>query len=179
LALTIPDVTVLSRPNGVADGEDPLPDFEPIRVAERRCRKHRLGLDFDDGDIGLTVAADDFGLVFLAGRELHGDLVGIFHDVVVRQDRAVLIDDKPRAQALLAAPRVGAAEKPTPHFLRILRISLSPSLRAALGGRDVDHRGAHPLGQHDKVGQRLNRRGLFGAGRPGELRLEADSQPHQ
>ncbi len=85
----------------VADGEDDIPDEHQVAIGE--CGMGEVvGIDFEDGDIGLWVTSDDFGFVFLAGV-FEGDLdfVGSIHDVVIGEDIAIGGDDDAGAEAAL------------------------------------------------------------------------------
>ena len=68
-----------------------------------RVRKFNRGevfcVDFYDSQVGFRIGADHLGFVLLVVIEQgYYDLVGIFHDVVVRDDIAVLGDDDARSQ---------------------------------------------------------------------------------
>ena len=74
----------------VADRHHPLADAQRVGVAERDGGQVLgVALDLDQREVGLRVAADDLGLVLLAVRQLHDDLVGVLDDVVVGEDEAV------------------------------------------------------------------------------------------
>ena len=86
---------------GIADREDDVAHLELVAVAERRSGEPG-GVNLDDGDVGLGVAADDRSLEFaprFAERDFH--LVGVFDDMVVGQNVAVGRDNDTRAEALL------------------------------------------------------------------------------
>ena len=100
-ALTIPDVTVPSSPNGLPIATTWSPTDEVARVAERE-REH-LGhgrIDLQDGEIRRRVGADDTRGEGLAVPEPDGDRAAAFDDVSVRDDVAVRVVDEARALAL-------------------------------------------------------------------------------
>ena len=87
---------------GVADGDSPLADFQLVRIAQDRGRQ--VGsVDLDHGDVGLLIPPDDLRVIDLVVGELDLDRLGIPHHVVIGYDVAVLADDEPRSQALVAA----------------------------------------------------------------------------
>ena len=61
LAETMPAVTVFERPKGAADGEHPVADLRAVGVAQLDGGQRFLGVDLDDGDVGVLVDADDLG----------------------------------------------------------------------------------------------------------------------
>src|SRR5581483_2725327 len=124
---------------GVADRDDPFADLELVRIAELRHGKVGPDVDLDDRDLGLGVFADDLGFVLPPGLQLHHDLRAVVDHMIVGEDRAVVIDDEARAQALLAestaaatAAARGITEEAAPKIAeRILVLALPLSLPAA------------------------------------------------
>src|SRR5207302_5981035 len=85
---------------GIADRHHEVADLGLGGVAERDLRQ-ALGLDLENRDVGVRVAPDHFGLEITPVLERHGDLVGILHDVRIREDVTGLgVDDHARAGAL-------------------------------------------------------------------------------
>src|SRR5213593_1139573 len=119
VALTMPVVTVCSRPNGLPIAMTGSPTFS---------------------------AADAPG-EFAPVRELHADLRGTVHHVVVRHDVAVGVDHEAGAEAALRA-RWDAAEELLEERVDRLGGRLRPALHA-----DVDDGGLERLRQGDPVGR--------------------------
>ena len=68
LALTMPGRDGVLHAQRIADGQDPFADLDLARVAELG-EGRVLGLDLDQGDVGLGVGADDLGRrIRLPGR---------------------------------------------------------------------------------------------------------------
>src|SRR4051794_38269845 len=94
----------------VADRDRRVADLHAQRRAERqRVELARLGVDLEDREVGRLVAAQDRGVDDVAVGELDGDLRRARYDVGVREDRALAVDDEPRARRL-AALLLGEAE---------------------------------------------------------------------
>jgi hypothetical protein len=114
-----------------ADGEHPVTNLRAVGVAELDGGQGLGCVDFDDGDVGLGVYADDVRrtavlvLVVGIGGELDVDLVGLIDDVVVGDDVATRIDDEARAEGLALAAALGAV------------ISARPSLAAEVAVEKV------------------------------------------
>ncbi len=77
------------------DRHDQLADLELAAVALGQRRVARV-VDLDHGHVRLLVGADHRRLGFDAVIEGHGDLLGIFDDVVVGQDVTVVVVDETR-----------------------------------------------------------------------------------
>jgi hypothetical protein len=86
-----------------ADRDHPLARLERARIAGAQCRQS-LGVDLQQCDVGLLVAADDLGGELAAIGQLHPDLVGTVDDVVVGQHVTVGGDDETGAGGYAAAP---------------------------------------------------------------------------
>jgi hypothetical protein len=84
------------EPKRIADRHHPLADLQGVRVTKIRGSETGLGIDFNHGDIGFLVAADNFGLVLLIVGELDDDLGGVLDDVIIGKNRTIAIDDKTR-----------------------------------------------------------------------------------
>ncbi len=120
----------VAEAEGRADREDPLADARRVAVAEV-CLLEVLRVDANHGEIGRRVAADDPRRKHPAVTEADGDRPRVFDDMVVGEDRAVVREDHPRAEAALD------------------RLGLGPTkARGALAGGDVDldDARADPLG---------------------------------
>ena len=93
------------RPNGVADRQHPVADPHVVAVAERHRRQLLVGLDPQQGQIGLGVAADQLGLQVGVVLKDDVDLVGVLDDVVVGHHQTAGIDDEARSKRRGAAGR--------------------------------------------------------------------------
>ncbi len=82
----------------IADRDDPIADAR-LMLGEFHVREGLVGVDLDEGNVGLRVGADDLGLVFgaIVGGDLHG--LGVFDDVVIGHRVAVGRNEEPRAFA--------------------------------------------------------------------------------
>ena len=112
LALTMPAVTVLSRPNG-----------EPIAITHSPTLSRltspiappagRVASILTSGDVGALVGADDLRLELALVGQRDDDLVGAVDDVRVGHDVAVGAEDEARADAALLrlVVRVAAAAR--------------------------------------------------------------------
>ena len=99
-ALTIPDVTVRSRPNGLPIATTGSPTWTLSELPSGRgVSALAARLDAEHREIGRRVGADELGLDRVAVREAHRDLVRALDDVVVRDDVAGLVDDEARAES--------------------------------------------------------------------------------
>src|SRR5262249_1445450 len=90
-----------------AYSQHPIAHGHALRVAQPgRLEGPVLGrLNFDHRQVGLTVAADDFGVMQLARRivfDPHPDPVGAFHHMTIGDDVAVGIQDHARAERPVA-----------------------------------------------------------------------------
>ena len=103
----------LADAEGIADGESEIADFYLGRIAERNGGE-MVGVDFQHGDVGLGIAADDVGGEFTLVAQGNFDVGGAIDHVIVGEDVAVGADDHAGAEAV---------------FLFLLR-----SLLAALAG---------------------------------------------
>ena len=113
-ALTMPLVSVPSSPKGLPSATTLSPTDSDVRVAEReRDQDVRGSVDLDDGEVGGRVRADDGRVVGRAVPEADRDRLGAVHDVVVRDDVALGVEDEAGALAaglLLAAGGRGLAQ---------------------------------------------------------------------
>lgn len=91
---------------GGADGDDGVTDLDVVGVAERQGPQACDAADLDDGEVIAAVPAYDRGLGGVAAVERHGDLAacsGRFHDVVVGEDVAAVVQYEAGAGALCFA----------------------------------------------------------------------------
>jgi len=159
----------LGESEGAADGEDPVAHLSAVGVAKLDGGQGLLGVDFDDGDVGVFVDSDDgcrttvVTIVgFRVGGELDVDFVGAVDDVVVGDDVATGIDDEAGTEgaALATASAVAvvialstalAAEETVEEILHVARGLLAVIAAASapvcrllgkLFGVDVDDGGA-------------------------------------
>jgi hypothetical protein len=83
----------LAQAEGIADREDPLTNARAVRVAQPQ-RSKALGVDFDQREIARRVRMEDGSLQLAVVVQPHPDPLGVPHEVVVRQDVAVGVDDE-------------------------------------------------------------------------------------
>ena len=143
LAEMMPAVTVCARANGLPMASTQSPTCGFVGVAHLHGGQRGIGVDFDDGEIGGLVDADDAGgaseiLRVGVGGELDVDLVGLFDDVVVGDDVALGIDDEAGAEgfahlAVVIVALVGilSAEEAIEEVLEVV-VSLTLALTLAL-----------------------------------------------
>ena len=86
-ALTMPAVTVFSRPNGEPIAITHSPTFSLRDVADAHERQAGR-LDLDQRDVGALVGADGLGLELALVGERDDHLVGALDDVGVRHARS-------------------------------------------------------------------------------------------
>ncbi|CUJ79951.1 Uncharacterised protein [Achromobacter sp. 2789STDY5608628] len=138
---------------GRTDGQHPFAHLQLVDVADLHHRQV-LGVDLDDGHVGLRIGAQHLGAEFAAVGQLDGHFLGALHHVGVGQDDAVAADDEARA---LAADR---------HFARRHAAARAGDLAEELGegivvvighlaraaDADVDHGGAVVMGDLHEIG---------------------------
>ena len=137
----------MGEAEGRADGEYPVADLYLVGIADFGDREV-VALDFDEGDVGAFIEADDVGVVFLVVVELDAHFFRAFNDVGVGEDIAVAVDDEAgtlsledalfvlRLGELASAKGIGNAEEVFKDFRR----------DAVNGGRGIDaafHFNAH------------------------------------
>ena len=122
-------------------------------VAELHRLERLVRRDLEERQVGLGVAADDFGFQRCAVVEDNVDLVGVGDDVIVGDHKAAGIDDEAGAERIDPARRLAAAwavavlEELIEEFLerragRQLRHGIVAHVHGLLG-RDIDHRVDH------------------------------------
>jgi hypothetical protein len=90
----------LTKPERIADRNDVVSDGERIRVADL-ARSETAGIDLEQRDIRLWIAADELRRELLTIGEIDDDLVGVLDDVMIRQHVAVArVDDNAGASRL-------------------------------------------------------------------------------
>ena len=102
MALTIPDVTVWPTPNGspMANTMSPISTLlESASVSSRKVRS----IDLEHGDVGARIGAHYASLHLSLVMQRHGNFLGAFHHVIVRQNVAFGADDDARSESFLAA----------------------------------------------------------------------------
>ena len=178
---------------GIADRQHPVADPHVVAVAERHRRQLLVGLDPQQGQIGLGVAADQFGLQVGVVLKDDVDLVGVLDDVVVGHHQPAGIDDEARSQRRGAAGRgvlltsltveevaEELLERRSWRKLRHFRTrtgSRTPALGNILRGRNVDHGRKQFLSQ---IGEALRSVGAalgMGFGYGGEQQCDDNRQP--
>ena len=125
----------LRQREGAADGKNPVSDLCAVGVAEFDGGKRFLGIDLDDGDVGVFVDSDYSGgtawiagLVGIAG-ELDVDLVGFIDDVVVGDDVAAGVDDEAGTEsAAFSAVPPSPSSPPWPPKKRLKKSCISPGV---------------------------------------------------
>ena len=78
---------------GIADGHDPVPDFQIIGISQGGSRKGFLGVNLDHRDIRLRIGTDNAAFIFFLVRQSNNDFLGAVHDMIVGEDIAVLTDN--------------------------------------------------------------------------------------
>ena len=84
---------------GVADDDGRLADAQIIRAAEGCGRQGLLGLDLEDGNIGLDIGADEVGRIIGAVLHDNRDVVAAVDNVVVGDDITAAVHDDARTRA--------------------------------------------------------------------------------
>ena len=85
---------------GVADGQNLLADLERGGIAQRqRGELLALRIDFHDGDVVALVRADEFSGIARLIAEDHLDGLRALHNVIIRQNVAVSVEDEAGACA--------------------------------------------------------------------------------
>ena len=145
---------------GIPDGDGPLPDAQPVRVAEigHRQRTRRV-LDLEHRQVRPAVAAHERRLELAVVGETHLDRGRVLHHVVVGQDVAARVHQDARARGPALVPRGPAAEEPLEelgaeelaeallHLRR--RAALGPGLALDLDAH-VHHRGRDAIRDGDE-----------------------------
>ena len=136
-ALTMPLVTVASRPNGepIATTPSPTPRLADLPIVAGVRSETSCGLD--DGGVGERVGAEDLGVRAGAVGEGHLDraaVAGHLDDVVVGEDRAVGGEDDARAGPGLAVAGDVDLHHARQHLLRH-RLDRAVGRRASASGR--------------------------------------------
>ena len=93
----------------IADRHHPVADLRGVAVAEGDIGQRLAGVDLEQREIGLGIAADDLGRVFAAVLEDDLDLAGVADDVVVGDDIARGIDDEAGAERDALRPGLSGA----------------------------------------------------------------------
>ena len=82
---------------GRADGQHPFAHLQRVGVADFHGRQV-LAIDFQQGDVGHFVHADELGRTLPLVAEPDDDLVGVLGNMGIGQDIAVGREDEARAQ---------------------------------------------------------------------------------
>ena len=139
----------------IPDRHDHLTNLEVAGVAPRQDRQ-LLGVNLDQGDVGLRIRADEPSLEPALVAEQHLDLIRLRDHVIVRHDVSARVDDHAGAHALLppfsrfseSALKL-ITEKPAPELIK-KRARNALAARHLAGGRNVDDRGPGRLGHGDE-----------------------------
>ena len=146
LALTMPIVTVLPRPNGLPMATTYSPTRERLARAERG--DGQIGgrvLELEHRDVEPRVLADHLGAELAVVGELHLDDVGAVDDVRVGDDVALRVDEEARAERLALEDLISISSA-LARTEREKRIDPEREIAATFGptsfvnGRDVDDR---------------------------------------
>ena len=146
------------RLQGVANGQDPLSDPNRGGVTQGE-EGEALPFDFQEGEIRLGVGPDDLGLVFVPIEGRNRDLLGLLHDMVVRDDVPVGADKEARSEALdRDITLLGDAEKTAPEITEKVVVTEGGAAASALGlhetlGEDLHHSGSDFLGGRREIGR--------------------------
>ena len=142
----------LLQAEGTADGHHPFADLQVRGAAQAGHGQVALGLDLDQGQVGLRIAADDLGLELALVLEFYLDVVGVFDDMVVGDDVTALVNDKPGADPALPAllGRYLLAERVHPKGVALKLTQAVPALGRLLN-LDVHDRRAHLFCQGAEV----------------------------
>ncbi len=128
-ALTIPEVTVRSRPNGLpiaTTGSPTSTSFES--ASEKGIERVRVGIDIEEGEVGRGVTADERRRQRVVVREAHLDRRRVLDHVVVRDDMPLGVDHEAGSERLARR-------------LRLVALGRRPADRRG----DLDDSGAAPL----------------------------------
>jgi hypothetical protein len=79
----------VAKPEWIADGDYPTADFKRVGVGHFEGVQI-VGVNFDNRDFGGWVCADEFRLQFAAVEKCYRDFLGVFDDVVICEDVAIL-----------------------------------------------------------------------------------------
>jgi len=158
----------LFQSEGTADGHDPVAHLQVIRISQLEGLKVRIPRDLEEGKVGLGVPADDLPVELLSARQFHLDLVRSLDHVVVGQDVPVPAHDEPGAHSLLlplrgivpeAAERAEELPEGIPLSEGVSLESFQSGVFHLLAHLDVDHAGAHALGQGAEIARHHGRSG--------------------
>jgi hypothetical protein len=144
------------------DSEHPLADLQAVGITEGHGRQPG-GVDFQQGDVGLWVAADDLGRKFALVVQPDGDFFRPVHDVMVGDEIAVGGNDEAGTESLnrhaLAATghrrqrKLLEERRERVVFIILIREALHDRGRRFLAGdRDVHHRRRISLDQRAEIG---------------------------
>ena len=168
-----------AQPVGIAHRNHPIAFMRIVGIAESDIGQAVAGIDLHQRQIGLGIAADHLGLVFVAVRQGDGDFAGAVHHMIVGDDIARRIDDEARSRGALlghAAAIAAARAETVPeeiaegcgqigHLLQLLCLLavVRPRNRGDLHHRWLDPR--HQLGEPGLgIGRRHGeRRGFQGS----------------
>ena len=167
----------LLQTEGAADGQHPVADLHTVGIPQlgRLQRMTGAWLDFDDGEVGFTVAANNFAVVGLRiSLQLHSDAIGAFDDVLIGHNIAFGVNnhagaERPFRPAGIRSLATAAAKETIEEIVKGVVVLIVGSLRPAptrclrrssvrLGNAlsvDVHHRGLHLLGDLGKYGRLL------------------------
>jgi hypothetical protein len=76
-----------------------MADLNALGIPQHSYGQLSARVDLHDGEICLLIAPDNPPLKGPAIGERDFDFVGLFNDMMVRQDETVWVDDDPRAHA--------------------------------------------------------------------------------
>ncbi len=79
----------MAESEGIADGDYPFANFERVGVGHFKGVQI-VSVNFDNRDFGGWVCADEFCLQFPAVEQCYRDFFGVFDDVIICEDIAIL-----------------------------------------------------------------------------------------
>ena len=167
----MPAVALFSKPNGEPIASTHSPGFSCDGSPMRTVGRFFASILMTATSVR-RVDADDLGLELAPVRELHGDLVGIGHDVRVGQDVAVGRDDEARARAaqrlahcradpalaLIRNRNAEAAEEIVERIIRRDTPPMRPVSRCCWTTSTLTTAGPDVSTSGDEIGQRVRRR---------------------
>ncbi len=162
----MPAVTVEFRPKGLPNGEDPVADLHAVGIAELGDGQVVVRFNFDHGEIGFLVEADDAAVV-LRRIAIEGDLNfgGLVNHVIVGEDETFFVHDHAGAEAAFGVGAIIGRIKETVEEIlegiaEIFRLfAFALGLFNYLRGGDVYDRGAKPFRDSGKGSRERDRIG--------------------
>jgi hypothetical protein len=124
----------LREPERIADRQHRIADLQRVGTAELHHRQI-LECDLQHREIGVRIAPHHFGVRAATVGELHPDLIGLRHHVMIGDDVALPIDDDSRTERILHT-------LPIARLRRVAEELFQPEAREPLG-HDADRVDVH------------------------------------